>query len=91
MVGTSGRMGARLALVTASARRRPARICGAAPGIAMHPSGTWFPTVAATAGPAPLYGTLVVSSLSVRRSSVADRSGVVPIPGVAKLYFFPAL
>ena len=32
---------------------------------------------------------MATSSFSVSRSSVAERSGVVPMPGVAKLYFLP--
>src|SRR5574338_1073708 len=86
MVGTSGSASERLALVTASARRRPAWICGVVGGMAVQPIGTWLPTTAATAGPAPPYGTAVKSALVVSARSRAERSGVVPMPGVAMLY-----
>src|SRR5258706_11671252 len=43
---------------------------------------------AVTAGPAPAYGTLVTSSFAISLNSATARSGVVPMPGVAKLNFF---
>jgi hypothetical protein len=46
IVGTSGRAGERLALVTASARNMPSFTWGAAGGRAVKAIGTWPPTAA---------------------------------------------
>ena len=65
-------------------------MCCVAGGIATQPSGTWLPITDATAGPAPPKGTRTMSSFAVILKSSADRSGVVPTPGVATLYFLPS-
>src|SRR3954453_16367459 len=58
---------------------------GVVGGRAVQPICTWLPTTAATAGPAPPYGTRTMSApVAILRSS-APRSGVVPTPGVAIL------
>ena len=54
IVGTSGSEGERFAVVTASARTLPLRICGIAGGIDTQPSVTSFAMTAANAGPPPL-------------------------------------
>ena len=53
MVGTSGRIGVRFLVLTASGRRRPERTCPIAAGIETMSSGTSPAIVAATAGPPP--------------------------------------
>ena len=53
MVGTSGTISDRFSLVIASARTRPALMCGVTGGIAWQPNGTWLPTTAAIDGPPP--------------------------------------
>ena len=83
-VGTSGSVGRRRELETASARSLPALICASGPEIAPDPTGGSPPTTAATIGPAPLYCTGVVSTFaSTLKSISAVRCGVVPAPGDA--------
>src|SRR6202008_2547925 len=69
MVGTSGRIGVRFAVLTASGRSRPARTWPIAAGIETMSSGTSPAIVAATAGPPPRYGMWVMCALSLSSSS----------------------
>src|SRR5215470_1732337 len=86
MVGTSGRLGERVLLVTASARNLPALICGTAGVRALNPIWVWPATTAATAGPPPLNGTCTMSSPSDRRNCSPARCGGAPVPPEAKVY-----
>ena len=54
VLGTSGSVSARFALVTASARSLPLRMCGSSTGTSKIPICTWPPTRSVTAGAAPL-------------------------------------
>ncbi|MNT27101.1 hypothetical protein D3C72_1627170 [compost metagenome] len=80
MVGTSGSAGERVALVTASARRRPAFTCGSEPGRLSNISCTWLASRSAIAGPLPLYGTCTISTPAIDLNSSPDRWLVVPLP-----------
>src|SRR5215813_15657193 len=85
-VGTLGKAGSRLPLVTASARNWPSLMLGAAPGRAPHIIGVWPPIVDVIAGAAPLNGTCVRSRPSDILNSSPASWPVVPVPGEAWLY-----
>src|SRR5262249_3942689 len=78
MVGTSGRIATRFALVTASARKRPALICPDATGNVENATGVWPATTDCTIGPPPPNGTITMSSLSDSLNSSVERCGGVP-------------
>src|SRR6267143_5004908 len=90
MVGTSGSIAIRFALVTASARKNPSLICPDAAGSVANATGVWPPTTDCTIGPPPPNGTVTMSSLSDSLNSSVDRCGGVPTPAMAKLLYFPA-
>ena len=73
VVGTSGKSGERLALVTASARSLPSLIRAAAGGSAMKAIGVWLPSVELISGAAPWNGTRTMSAF---RPSLKSRSVV---------------
>ena len=65
--------------------------------VVMDTAAAQFPAEVATlardvvrTAPAPPYGTRTMSSFAVILKSSAERSGVVPIPAVAMLSFFPS-
>src|SRR6185369_13619572 len=60
-------------------------MCGVTGGIAWHPRVTWLPSTAASESPPPPYGTGTRSMPVVCVNKRADKSGVVPMPGVAML------
>ncbi len=60
IAGNSGMTALRFAVVTAIARRRPARVCGLATIMLVCISCTCPPTRSTSAGAAPLYGTCVM-------------------------------
>src|SRR5215813_13941895 len=80
MVGTSGRIAIRFALVTASARKRPALIGRDATGRVENATGVWPATTDCTIGPPPPNGTITISSLSDSLNSSVERCGGVPTP-----------
>jgi hypothetical protein len=90
IVGTSGRIEIRFPLVTASARSSPSLICAAAAGNAEKATGVWPATTDCTIGPPPAKGTTTNSSFSDSLNSSVERCGGVPVPGIAKLSYFPA-
>src|SRR5215510_9402749 len=75
MVGTSGRIAIRFALVTASARKRPALIGPDAAGSVENATGVWPATTDCTIGPPPLNGTITMSSLSDSLNSSVELWG----------------
>src|SRR5947208_12805570 len=85
MVGTSGNDGERAFPVTASARSLPSRICGTTGGMELNTTGTWPATAAATAGPAPLYGTCTTSSPTERPNCAPTRCVTDPVPPELKV------
>ena len=54
MAGTSGKLGARSAVVTPRARSLPLLICPEAEGRLSKMIGTWLPSTSVSAGPDPL-------------------------------------
>ena len=62
MVGTSGSVGDRFGLITASPRTLPPRMLGAAVDSAGKLIGVWPPTVEFIAGPPPVNGTWMMST-----------------------------
>src|SRR6266481_1441183 len=85
-VGTSGIPPARSFAATPSARTCPACIAESEDGSAVKAIGVCPPTVAWTAGAAPVNGTCTRSRLNASRNSSPPRCGVEPTPGPAKLY-----
>src|SRR5262249_6755862 len=85
MVGRSGRVAGRLALVTASARRLPALARAAAGGNPVKAIGVWPAMADCSAGPAPPNGTCTMSRSNDSRNSSPERCGVVATPAEAKL------
>src|SRR5262249_61562069 len=86
MVGTSGKIGVRVRLVTASARSLPSLICGTAGGSVPKEISVWPAIVAAIGGAPPLNGARTSARLSDRRRSSPTTSGGGPAPGAAEPY-----
>src|SRR5262245_11645397 len=86
MVGTSGKVGTRVLLVTASARSLQSLMCCQAGGGVRHDSGVCPARFEPIARPPLLNGTCTRSSLSDSRNNSPSRCDGVPVPGEAKLY-----
>src|SRR3989304_4181340 len=69
MVGMSGRIEARLALLTPRAFNLPERTCGSAENSVLTSTGTWPDMTAVIAGPPPLYGTGMISTPAISLNS----------------------
>src|SRR5688572_16922697 len=78
--GTSGRTDARVALLTASARIRPALTCGNVGKIVPNIHEICPLRRSIDAGASPLYGTCVIVTLVIRQSSAPPRCVAVPTP-----------
>src|SRR5690348_7817012 len=78
--GTSGSCGERLAVVTASALKRPACTCGMAGGVVENVSATSPPSSALTAGALPLYGTCTIFVPAIDENVSPERCTIVPFP-----------
>src|SRR5688572_8703111 len=85
MVGTSGMLGWRFALVSATARSLPALMCGAADIVVVNSMVTRPPSTSVTAGGMPLYGTWIMLTPPCRWNISADRWGAEPAPGLANV------
>src|SRR3954467_10909682 len=84
MLGTSGRNGARVAVVTASARTFPAAICPIDSGPLLNDIGICPPSRSLIAGAPPLYGIALRSTLARLLKSSPARWVDVPVPAWAK-------
>ena len=80
----------RAAVVTASARMAPERMCGRPVGRSPNHTCTCPPTRSVTAGAEPRYGTWARSTPAIALNSSPARCGVVPAPDEAMLTL-PAL
>ncbi|MNT36125.1 hypothetical protein D3C72_1721870 [compost metagenome] len=84
-VGTSGAIGTRLSLATASARSLPDCTCGHSGGMLSINTVMCPATRSATAGPVPLYGTCCMRRPAIWFSSSPASWAGVPLPGEPKV------
>src|SRR6202162_4636629 len=80
MLGTSGKNGARAAVVTASALTVPAAIWPTDSGPLLNDSGICPPSRSLTAGAPPLYGIAAISILARFFRSSPAKCAEVPVP-----------
>jgi len=80
IVGSCGVAALRRALVTPSARRRPALTCGSTDSALANMKDTWPESRSVTASGVPLYGTCTTSMRVCIFSISAVRCGELPLP-----------
>src|SRR5689334_10284487 len=80
IVGTSGSVSARFALVTPKLRSFPDLTWGSADANVDRKTEISFPRTAVSAGPVPLYGTWISWTLFVRQMSSIARCVPDPVP-----------
>src|SRR5512139_1989349 len=85
MVGTSGMLAWRLALVIATARSLPDLTCGVAEIVVVKSMVTRPPMTSVTAAGMPLYGTWIMLTPAARWNISADRWGAEPATGDANV------
>ena len=83
MVGTSGKIGERFGLSTASTFSLPLCACGFTSRAFIASSGSWPPMTSVIACAPPRYGTCCSEMPAARSNSSIARCGVEPLPGDA--------